>query len=187
MIKKIIVVPRDRAIELIGQIPNKERICVISISTPFGNALNFNEFLDDHLFTDEEIREYDFENQVLHLEFDDIDHNPQGYYMPMHFREAVAAWQFASHWHKNYLQDEEITMIVHCDAGISRSGAIGKAIAEKWDIPLTSIRRLTPNRHVTEMMEVGFRYLTEGLSPKQQQAADMAKMVDIFINKKESD
>lgn len=180
MIKQIIVIPRDRILEMIAQVPNKEHVCVISISTPFNQQLNFNAFLRDFLFTSEETRDFDFDNQVLHLEFDDIDFNPHGYYMPMHFRAAVSAWQFVHLWHEQYLQDEEIILFVHCDAGISRSAAIGKAIAEHWNIPLRSIRRPDPNRHVLKTMQEGLRYVNEGLSPKQQREADQAALEAVF-------
>lgn len=172
MISKIIVAPREMIKELIAEEPHKDRVCIISISTPFGDQLSFRDMLDDGVFTDEKIKEFNFHNQVLHLEFDDIDFNPHGYYMPMHFREAAEAWIFARIWHQNYRESEQMTMYVHCDAGISRSAAIGKSISKHWDIPIEYIRRPDPNRHIMKTMAIGLRYLEEGLSPKQQAEKD---------------
>jgi len=180
MITAIRVVPREFILPEIHDNPNKENICVISITSPFGDVENFSEMLRDYVFTDWDTKTFDFDNQVIHLEFDDIDHNPHGYYMPMHFRQAVYCWQFAKMWHDNYKQDEEHTLYIHCDAGISRSGAVGRAISEKWGIPLTSIRRLQPNRTCLREMEIAYRYLEEGLSPKQQREVDQRKLEEIF-------
>jgi len=180
MIKQIIVLPRDRVLEMIAQHPNRELVCVISISSPFNQHLNFNSLLNDYMFTDEETREFGFQNQVHHMEFDDIDHNPHDYYMPMHFRAAVSTWIFAKHWHEEYMQEKEKTLFIHCDAGISRSAAIARSISEEYNIPIRSIRTPHPNRYVMATMKQGLRYLNEGLSPRQQREADQAAMEEVF-------
>lgn len=172
MLSKIIVVPRERIKPLIAEEPDKSKVCVISISTPYGDQLSFRDMLDDGVFTDEKIKEFDFHNQVFHLEFDDIDFNPHGFYKPMHFRDAASTWIFAKMWHETYRQDEPMTMYIHCDAGISRSAAIGISIASYWNIPIEHIRRPDPNRHIMTTMQMGLRYMEKGLSPKQQKEQD---------------
>lgn len=47
-------------------------------------------------------------------------------------------------------------LVVHCEHGVSRSGAIGEFLAKRFGIPLTSKKDLVPNLHVFKMLNEEF-------------------------------
>ena len=44
-------------------------------------------------------------------------------------------------------------LVVHCEHGVSRSGAIGEFLAAKLGVPLTSKHELVPNLHMLALLE----------------------------------
>ncbi len=176
MFTKILIVPRRKIGMYLKIQEDLTKVCVISISTPFGDMLNLSKFVNDRMF--EGIKGID--DQVLHLEFDDIDVNPHGVYMPMHFRHAVEILRFFRFWHQEFDVDTERTLIIHCDAGISRSGAIGTFLSETYDIPMEALRRLDPNKHCLRELKTAERFLNTNKSPKEQREEDIAEVNSLF-------
>ena len=72
-------------------------------------------------------------SQILRLEFNDIDEDELMTHLGLKLFSPVDAKQiidFAEH-QKNKIE----TLFVHCDAGISRSGAVAKFLSEKYNLP----------------------------------------------------
>jgi len=111
------------------QLPPSFPYAVISIATPGKNIAQFET--SSHC------------TGVLYMEFHDLD-DPR-HKVPLFNREqAEAVWKFVDALHVS----TEL-LIVHCEAGISRSPAVAAAIAKaRGENDDYFFRRYLPNRHV---------------------------------------
>lgn len=94
--------------------------------------------------------------QVLRLEFDDIDtaEEPFALFSEQHARCVI---QFVCQCHKKEIEG----ILVHCTAGVSRSAAVAKWIADRYQLPFNE-KYMLYNKHVhkvlrEEHMLEGFR------------------------------
>ena len=99
---------------------------------------------------------------ILRLKFDDID--------PIWFAKIganvdttrifnKALAEKIKKWTSNLIDDKQIyTLIIHCEMGVSRSGAIATAIQEFTGIKIISEETLIPNDYILEMMSNTFQH-----------------------------
>jgi hypothetical protein len=96
-------------------------------------------------------------HEVLRLEFDDIDVDEEPYILfgEYHARQIE---QFVQRCNDNGLEG----VLVHCNAGISRSAAVAKWISEKYGLPFPHGYMLF-NKHVYRVLrelEANVQYLS---------------------------
>lgn len=139
--KRVLFVPRTVA-EAVEHTPHR-RLGVISITTP----------------GDGEAELHDGWVAVMRLAFDDVD-APEGADVAFDALMArdIVLWVFA---HK----DEIDMLIVHCDAGISRSAAVAKWVAETFGLPFPEGYPLY-NKRVYRMLVEAARWEEEGCDGK---------------------
>ena len=84
--------------------------------------------------------------QVLRLEFDDIDtaEEPFALFSEQHARCVI---QFAHQCHKEKIEG----ILVHCTAGVSRSAAVAKWIADCYQLPFNE-KYMLYNKHVHKVL-----------------------------------
>ena len=87
---------------------------------------------------------------ILRLEFHDIENEnkPQTIFSRQHALDIVA---FVHQAHIGACEG----ILVHCKAGISRSSAVAKWIAEKYNLPFDRDYNLCNHRVYTTLKEVG--------------------------------
>lgn len=131
MIKRVIFVSRSKAENSFGFAD----CAVISISEPNG-FLGFADLKDGWY-------------EVLRTEFDDVDpatcSDPSNKFMTMHQARMIAAFV-------DSVAPEVNLIMVHCKAGISRSAAVAKWIAERHGLPFDH-RYESYNRHVYKLLD----------------------------------
>jgi len=137
-----------------------EPYALISISTPAvygpkGNAQGFN--MDDHAAA---LPADEFRLDILRLAFWDVDESDLRslgsdkwqaqvrLYSPEDARRVAA---FVRAW--------AVNLVIHCDAGISRSQGMAAAISDHLDVPVKHSTPGMPNRHV-------YRITWEALRPR---------------------
>lgn len=130
----VIVLSRTKARKF--SYSNKENECVIiSITDPFSKT---NRFARTSYIKD-----------VLRVEFDDIDQQSQGGIL-MNETHANTIASFVDKW-----KDKVDTIVVHCEAGVSRSAGTAAAILKfinNDDSPVFDNGRFCPNMHCYRMM-----------------------------------
>jgi len=160
MIKKIIVTPREAILPLIERETDKEHIFVISVSSPFGDMLDFSKYLKDYQFETynaNQSRLFDFDGQVIHLEFDDVITNTHGFYQEMSVRQAYHVLETYDEWSSRF--EEDCTLYIHCDAGISRSAGIAEALKRKFPhLIVENLRPARPNNLVIRRIFTALAY-----------------------------
>lgn len=84
--------------------------------------------------------------QVLRLEFDDIDaeEEPLTLFSEQHARCVI---QFVRECHKKEIEG----ILVHCMAGVSRSAAVAKWIADRYQLPFNE-KYMLYNKHVHKVL-----------------------------------
>ena len=56
-------------------------------------------------------------------------------------------------WTNQICESSQVyTLVIHCEMGISRSGAIATAIAEKLGLKIVSQEKLLPNSYILDLM-----------------------------------
>lgn len=86
---------------------------------------------------------------VLRLQFSDIDRADVPIYNPVLFNNQMADQIFA--WLERYASTLE-GVVVHCAAGVSRSAAVAKFIAERYGLPFDEARASLYNRWVHRVL-----------------------------------
>lgn len=131
MIKRVIFVSRSKAENSFGSTD----CAVISISEPSG----FFGFAD--------LKEGFYE--VLRSEFDDVDpatcSDQSNKFMTMHQARVIATFV-------DSVAPEVNLIMVHCKAGISRSAAVAKWIAERYGLPFDHHYK-SYNAHVYKLLD----------------------------------
>lgn len=120
---------------------------VISIGDPA--PLNQESKIDNAYFLPD-LRETFLD--VLRLEFHDIQKPVHGY-VAFNDLHAHLIEEFIRHWHK---VDKKVDLIVHCEAGISRSVAVSVFLADLLNLPLEGHLEFA-NQYVLQIMEKYFR------------------------------
>lgn len=135
----VLVMSRKEA-ERYSHGPHYEESAVISISTP-------DEQYDMNIYGSI----YNGIKRILRLSFDDVDNGS----LAMAEGDAASIAEFVE-------KNKDKTIIVHCDAGISRSAGIAAAIMKHYngdDTPIFNSRLYCPNmlcyRMVLEKLEGG--------------------------------
>ena len=135
----VLVMSRKEA-ERYSHSPHDEESAVISISTP-------DEHYDMNIYSSI----YNGIKRILRLSFDDVDNGS----FAMTEGDAASIAEFVE-------ENKDKTIIVHCDAGISRSAGIAAAIMKHYngdDTPIFNSRLYCPNmlcyRMVLEKLEGG--------------------------------
>ena len=138
MNKKVLVLSRHDFIKFVGTLTPKQvsEIAFISI-----RDFNYPIILSDS-------------DNVLNLQFDDCEDNS-----PRLFNNNLAK-QIIQFTENNL---DKNLFVVHCLMGQSRSGAVGGWLADKFEIPWESFKRLnpqvTPNTLVKIKLQQNDRYL----------------------------
>ena len=130
MIKRVIFVSRSKAENSFGFAD----CAVISISEPSG-FLGFADLKDGWY-------------EVLRMEFDDVTatcSDPSNKFMTMHQARVIAAFV-------DSVAPEVNLIMVHCKAGISRSAAVAKWIAERYGLAFDHHYK-SYNAHVYKMLD----------------------------------
>lgn len=91
---------------------------------------------------------------LLRLRFHDAE-PVKGYELPEHIvlmtaADAVRIWQFVAEW-----RDQIQAILVHCEAGMSRSPAVAGALAKRFGPPGNAdaiLGEYQPNQHVYRLM-----------------------------------
>ena len=92
---------------------------------------------------------------ILRLEFDDIE----GEYSESHSRISDEQARKIVDFTDSLIEDQdEWNVVVHCEAGISRSAAIAHWLCQKTEIPPPANRVCFPNRTVIRALEKAFYY-----------------------------
>jgi protein-tyrosine phosphatase len=86
---------------------------------------------------------------VLRLQFSDIDRADVPIHNPVLFNNQMADQIFA--WLERYVNTLE-GVVVHCAAGISRSAAVAKFIAERYGLQFNEARASLYNRWVHRVL-----------------------------------
>lgn len=105
-------------------------------------------------------------HSVLRLEFDDVDVAEEPYIL-FNAEHARLIVEFVRECNSNGVE----TIIVHCNAGISRSAAVAKWIADQYGLPFPAAYMIY-NKHV-------YRVLREAV------AMDMAVVLEWITNKRD--
>lgn len=85
--------------------------------------------------------------KFLPMKFDDC-HPSSAFKFPQHnmkamsFEEADKMFKFIEFWNG---QHEEVNLIVHCHAGICRSGAVGEFVKFYCDLDSNEFHKMNPN------------------------------------------
>lgn len=101
-------------------------------------------------------------DDVLRLNFWDVDHPVQGY-DPATQEQVKEIWDFIQ-------KHKEKHIFAHCEAGVSRSGAIREyLVGQGWArLKATRVRQVHPNQHVAAWL----RYFDRGGEEYQWPVAD---------------
>ncbi|MCK9154712.1 MAG: hypothetical protein M0P12_01210 [Paludibacteraceae bacterium] len=82
--------------------------------------------------------------RVLNVEFDDVLFDDGGF-KAVTPETAKEIWNFLFRINKEADEkSKDLTLIVHCGAGISRSGGVGLFASELFEIPYSEFKRLNP-------------------------------------------
>lgn len=114
MIKEIIILSRSEMESIKNRLSSNN--LVISINTPSA---------EEHLFKDFDFNDDFTENKLLTLFFPDIDMKTHNSFSDDMSERIV---DFIGNWHERSARP--YTLLIHCTAGISRSGACGRVISE---------------------------------------------------------
>lgn len=101
--------------------------------------------------------------RVLNVEFDDVDVAENGF-KPISEETATKIFEFIDKLNRESdIKGHDLVLIVHCGAGISRSGAVGLFASELFGISYETFKQNNPrvnhNRRVyTELLKACGRY-----------------------------
>lgn len=138
-VMKIIVTNVDSVHKIIKNLDHSQKIGIISVLS------KDSKFVLDSKFS------------TLHLKFVDIDllsldEETVAFITNSSWNEQLFTTQIAKQI-KDFLNDKFDILIVHCEAGISRSPAIAAAISEFLNIPHNFFQTHLPNKMVFEILQ----------------------------------
>jgi predicted protein tyrosine phosphatase len=153
MIDRIYVLDRET---ICRQNPAPHRHVIISISTP-GDPV-------PEIITTERTR------AVLRLQFDDVDQRGLQYsgwctflgreWQPFTPAQAGQISGFCAALQQDVISPVAFDIVVHCDAGVSRSAAVAEVLSEVFDnTPIIDLGYRCPNDLVARLLRVAFGLL----------------------------
>jgi len=122
-----------------------------------------------------------FRLDILRLAFWDVEGVPQGmagddkWVAQVRLYSAEDARRVAA-----FIRAWKVNIVVHCDAGISRSQGMANAIADHLDVDVKHSTRGMPNRHVYRMTWEALRPADVGIPKEELAARAYAKTFEAF-------
>ena len=141
------------------------------------SKLEFDKLMSHNSITDENVEKFDNimfisivdtqnkkgpyfksdHDNVINLRFDDVEKSGEASPTQKEFTKAFSAKQAKDLYNFIKKHDEKETCIVHCMAGISRSGAVGTFVNDFYKGDLDRFKRenpyISPNQKVYRMLK----------------------------------
>lgn len=158
-----------------------EPYALISISTPPAYGPNQEGRLFDEGRHAATLPADEFRLDVLRLAFWDVEDIPQGFQgdnkwlAQVQLYSAEDARRVAA-----FVRAWKVNIVVHCDAGISRSQGMANAISDHLDAPVRHSTRGMPNRRVYQMTWNALRPDEVGIPKAELAARAFAKTFEAF-------
>jgi len=95
----------------------------IILSGDIATMNNCNRLAIISIFNSDSISPFEQKQEILALAFDDVTHNESTQFTFMSNTQATEIVDFVN---KSHNSPDSVVLLIHCDKGISRSGAVGE-------------------------------------------------------------